>query len=110
MESVSQALSPLRRRRQGPSGRPGTAPRPRGGCAGEYRSAGSHRSVTIWNHAAEQLFGCQASEIIGWPSPLASAHRPCPEATLAGRVLDGEVLSAIETSLLCKDGLFDGTQ
>jgi two-component system cell cycle sensor histidine kinase/response regulator CckA len=60
--------------------------------------------VTIWNRAAEELFGWSASEVIAGPYPLIPPDRHAEDRALRARVLAGEVFSGIETCHLRKDG------
>jgi two-component system, cell cycle sensor histidine kinase and response regulator CckA len=60
--------------------------------------------VTMWNRAAEQLFGWQAAEVTGRPSPLVPEDWRAHDTALSARVLAGEVVSGIETSRLHKSG------
>jgi two-component system cell cycle sensor histidine kinase/response regulator CckA len=53
--------------------------------------------VTMWNRAAEQLFGWRAAEVIGRPSPLVPEDWRAHDTALSKRVLAGEVISGIET-------------
>ncbi|MEO6237700.1 MAG: ATP-binding protein [Vicinamibacterales bacterium] len=60
--------------------------------------------VTIWNRAAEKLFGWRAFEVLGRPYPLnPPSGEPAYRALLA-RVIAGEVVSGIETEKIRKDG------
>ena len=60
--------------------------------------------VTMWNRAAEQLFGWQAAEVTGHPSPLVPEDWRAHDELLSARVLAGEVVSGIETCRLHKSG------
>jgi PAS domain S-box-containing protein len=60
--------------------------------------------VTMWNRAAEQLFGWQAGDVIGRPSPLVPEDWRAHESALTARVLAGEVVSGVETCRLHKNG------
>src|SRR6267142_4150154 len=55
--------------------------------------------VTIWNRAAEHLFGWRASEVLGRQDPLISNDGHTEDLALAARVLAGEVVSGTETCL-----------
>jgi len=59
--------------------------------------------VTLWNPAAEQLFGLVQSDVLGQPSPLLASHE---EFMLAQRelVLSGEVLYDRELTWMRPDG------
>jgi two-component system cell cycle sensor histidine kinase/response regulator CckA len=60
--------------------------------------------VTIWNRAAERLFGWLAPEVVGRLYPLNPDDEQAGHAALVARVLAGERLSSIETCKLHKDG------
>jgi two-component system cell cycle sensor histidine kinase/response regulator CckA len=60
--------------------------------------------VTIWNRAAEQLFGWCASDVIGRPDPLIPDDQLAEDQAIVKRVLAGEVVSGIETCRVRKDG------
>ena len=60
--------------------------------------------VTIWNRAAEELFGWLAGEVVGRLYPLNPDTEQAEHAALVARVLSGESLSSIETCKLSKDG------
>ncbi|HEY7792428.1 MAG TPA: PAS domain S-box protein [Gaiellaceae bacterium] len=60
-------------------------------------------TIARWNPAAEQIFGWTADEVVGGP-PL---HRPPDRrdiAEAAGRVLEGEIYTSVETQRRRKDG------
>lgn len=62
------------------------------------------RRVTLWNPAAERLFGWKASEVLGAASPLVTAApRPAFEET-RNRLLAGETIIDLDVTLPCKDG------
>ena len=65
------------------------------------------RGVVIsWNKAAETMFGYPASEIIGRPiTVIIPPDRIDEEATILGRVRQGEKLTHFETARRRKDGL-----
>jgi PAS domain S-box-containing protein len=60
--------------------------------------------VTIWNHAAEELFGWYAAEVFGRVYALNPEDRQGEHDALVARVLAGESLSGIETCKLHKNG------
>jgi PAS domain S-box-containing protein len=60
--------------------------------------------VTIWNRAAEELFGWAAPEVMGRPYPLVPEERRSEDQAWAARALAGEVLSGVETCHQRKDG------
>ena len=59
--------------------------------------------VTIWNRAAEELFGWERAEVVGALYPLNPDDQQAEHAALVARVLAGESLSGIETCKLHKD-------
>jgi PAS domain S-box-containing protein len=59
--------------------------------------------VTIWNRAAEELFGWGRPEVVGRVYPLNANDQQAEHTALVARVLTGESLSGIETSKLRKD-------
>jgi two-component system cell cycle sensor histidine kinase/response regulator CckA len=59
--------------------------------------------VTIWNRAAEELFGWTRSEVVGRLYPLNDADQEAEHVALVARVLAGESLSGIDTTKLHKN-------
>jgi two-component system, cell cycle sensor histidine kinase and response regulator CckA len=59
--------------------------------------------VTIWNRAAEELFGWSRSEVVGRLYPLNPDDLKDEHAALVARVLAGQSLSGLETCKLRKD-------
>jgi len=62
--------------------------------------------VTIWNTAAERLFGWTAIEVIGKTMPFANARDSAEYGRVRDRVLSGHAMSGIETRRQRKDGSF----
>jgi len=60
--------------------------------------------VTIWNRAAERLFGWRPSEVIGRPNPLIPEDRQTEYVDMRARARRGEALVRIETCRQRKDG------
>lgn len=52
--------------------------------------------VTLWNPAAERLFGLKESEVLGRPSPLAMADLADTTLDIRRRVLSGETVHNVE--------------
>lgn len=62
-------------------------------------------NVTVWNDAAERLYGFKAAEMIGHPiNRVVPPERTEEEARLMESVRQGERLSHFETERLTKDG------
>ncbi len=63
------------------------------------------RRTTLWNPAAERLFGWTAAEVVGQVQP---AYIPAEERresrALAGRALDGDHLTDVEVQRVRRDG------
>ena len=62
------------------------------------------RNVTVWNRAAEQLFGYSAAEIIGSPTPSGVTPDPEEWSRRFERVAKGEILRDLHTQRWRKDG------
>ena len=60
--------------------------------------------VTMWNRAAERLFGWRPSEVMGRPNPLIPDDRQTEYVDLFARARQGEALMRIETCRQRKDG------
>jgi two-component system, cell cycle sensor histidine kinase and response regulator CckA len=60
--------------------------------------------VRSWNHAAEQLFGWSADEVIGRELPNIPADRMEEHGELRARVLRGQPFTNYETRRLLRDG------
>lgn len=63
-----------------------------------------HGRVTLWNQAAELLFGWQAEEIIGQPYPLIPVENHDAQRHFIENTLQGEVLNDIQVRRRKKDG------
>ena len=61
-------------------------------------------AVTLWNAAAERIFGWSEAEILGEPLPIVPDERTGEYESLADRVLDGEILTSHETKRERADG------
>ncbi|MEW5744937.1 MAG: PAS domain S-box protein [Nitrospirota bacterium] len=61
-------------------------------------------NVTLWNPAAERIFGWSAEETIGRPSPIVPEHLREEYHSLRSRALGGEVVSGVELQRRRKDG------
>ncbi|HXJ60572.1 MAG TPA: PAS domain S-box protein [Verrucomicrobiae bacterium] len=62
-------------------------------------------TVTTWNRGAERLLGYTAAEMVGQPfSVLVPPERPDETEQLVERLQRGEIVEAIETVRMCKDG------
>jgi diguanylate cyclase (GGDEF)-like protein/PAS domain S-box-containing protein len=74
-------------------------------CDEAIISVGAQGSIEIWNHAAEELFGWSAHEVLGTASGLLVPHeRQAEAAELLSRSWAGEVLTRVETVRVCKHG------
>ncbi len=61
--------------------------------------------ATSWNHAAEELLGYTAQEIIGHPlAVLAPPERADEQARMRARIIAGGPAERYETTRRCKDG------
>lgn len=60
--------------------------------------------ITLWNHAAEKIFGWTRDEIIGHPYPLAVPGKEQESAAKLKGVLTGEQLKGLELARRHKDG------
>jgi PAS domain S-box-containing protein len=60
--------------------------------------------VTLWNPAAEQMFGWQEHEVLGQILPLVSKDKQNEYSLIRERALRGEVITDIETHRRRKDG------
>lgn len=60
--------------------------------------------VRLWNPAAEQIFGWRELEVLGRPLPFVPDEKQDEFRTLRQRVLQGEVLTGVETRRQTRDG------
>ncbi len=60
--------------------------------------------VTLWNPAAEKMFGFRKSEVLGHPSPLVSADDSAETISLRESVYQGKTVNNFELSRLRADG------
>jgi len=67
-------------------------------------AADAKRHVTMWNPAAEKLFGWPEKEVIGKPSPIIPAEEAEATSVLHQRLLSGETLTGIEVRRVKRDG------
>jgi PAS domain S-box-containing protein len=61
-------------------------------------------AVTMWNAAAERIFGWSEAEALGRPAPFVPAAKRGEFDRLRARVLGGEVLTGVEVRRRRKDG------
>jgi len=60
--------------------------------------------VTLWNSAAERIFGWSEAEVLGEQLPIVPDDRADDHAEVVERVEDGEVITDVETRRRRKDG------
>jgi diguanylate cyclase (GGDEF)-like protein/PAS domain S-box-containing protein len=60
--------------------------------------------ITLWNPAAERIFGFTAGQALGRRAPFIPADKRTEAAELRGRVLAGEVLTGLELERKRADG------
>ncbi|MFL5612408.1 MAG: PAS domain S-box protein [Gemmatimonadaceae bacterium] len=60
--------------------------------------------ITLWNAAAERLFGWTAAEVLGKPVPFAEKRDASDYARLKDQVLTGKSVTGVETRRQRKDG------
>jgi len=61
-------------------------------------------NVTLWNPAAERLFGWRAGEVTGRPAPFVPEDRRKEFGALQGQVLRGEPVAGVEVRAQRSDG------
>jgi two-component system cell cycle sensor histidine kinase/response regulator CckA len=64
----------------------------------------SERRVTLWNPAAEAMFGWREDEVIGRRNPVTLTGGEAQSEALRKRILSGEVLTGIEVQTNKRDG------
>ncbi|HYZ11345.1 MAG TPA: PAS domain S-box protein, partial [Actinomycetota bacterium] len=62
------------------------------------------RRVTLWNRAAESIFGWTAHEVLGEPYPVLSPDGDTEHLEIIDRLLGGEVVGSEEVVRLRRDG------
>ncbi|HUG39722.1 MAG TPA: PAS domain S-box protein [Longimicrobiales bacterium] len=60
--------------------------------------------ITLWNQAAERVFGWSAGEVLGGVYPSVPVSGAEAFSAMRRRVLDGESLTGVESRRLTKDG------
>lgn len=61
-------------------------------------------NVTMWNPAAERVFGWTEKEVLGKPNPIVPAEARDESRAFQKRVVDGELVPGIELTHVTKDG------
>ncbi|MBI4403822.1 MAG: response regulator [Deltaproteobacteria bacterium] len=69
-------------------------------------AAGLDGMITIWNPAAEKLFGYEAAEVVGQIAPSITADKLQEARSLLDRLMAGESLTGFEARRRKKDGSF----
>jgi two-component system cell cycle sensor histidine kinase/response regulator CckA len=67
-------------------------------------AADTKSHVTIWNPAAEKLFGWSEKEVIGRPIPIVPQYETATVAALHRRLMAGETLTGVEVHRQKRDG------
>ena len=62
------------------------------------------RRVTMWNRAAESIFGWTANEVLGKPYPVRSPEGETEHLAIVDRLMRGEVVGSEEVVRLRRDG------
>ncbi|MBV9037001.1 MAG: PAS domain S-box protein, partial [Acidobacteriaceae bacterium] len=62
--------------------------------------------VTLWNPAAERLFGWKAEEVLGGPLPFIPEEKRAEHRAMRERDLSGEGLKDVEVRRVRKDGSY----
>jgi len=63
-----------------------------------------HGRVTLWNQAAERVFGWRAEEVLGQPCPLASAEMQAEFLSIRQTALEGHSYTGLEVRRVKKNG------
>ncbi len=61
-------------------------------------------NISLWNRAAERIFGWEAEEVLGRPYPAIPEGRLEEYAALRRKILAGEISTDLEVQRQCKDG------
>jgi two-component system, cell cycle sensor histidine kinase and response regulator CckA len=69
-------------------------------------AADAYNRVSMWNAAAEKLFGWSEMDVIGKPNPVIPQDELERAAMLHRRLLSGETITGVEVRRLKKDGSF----
>ena len=69
-------------------------------------AADANSHITVWNPAAEKLFGWTEEEVIGKPNPSIPYGEEVEAAALHGRLLSGETLTGVEVRRRKRDASF----
>jgi len=67
-------------------------------------AADATRRVTLWNPAAERLFGWRESEVLGKPNPIVPQEAAEQTSRLYERLFSGETISGMEVKRVKRDG------
>jgi PAS domain S-box-containing protein len=67
-------------------------------------AADAESLVTLWNPAAERLFGWRESEVLGKPNPIIPAEGVEQATRLHQRLLSGETINNLEVRRVKRDG------
>ena len=64
--------------------------------------------ITLWNPAAEKIYGWNESEVMGKTPPLVPAHKKSEFLALNHRIQNGERFTSIELKRQTKQGAIQG--
>jgi two-component system, cell cycle sensor histidine kinase and response regulator CckA len=67
-------------------------------------AADKHSQVTMWNPAAEALFGWSEEELVGKPVPIIPSGEKTAAAELHARLLEGEIVRGVDVLRQTRDG------